>query len=398
MIKVIELFAGVGAQHQALKEAGITHEVVAISEIDPFASRAYELLHGPTLNLGDIKLIHGLPKADLWTYSFPCTDISISGRMQGFDRESGTGSSLLWEVQRLLETADKGRTLPRYLLMENVKNILSKRFADRFAEWTGFLESLGYRNYWKVMDAKDYGTPQHRERCFMVSILGPGPDFTFPEKVPLQRRLRDCLEEEVDERYFLSEKVITCFSSMENRNGLIRGLRFRPRGKDDEYAFTLQTSGGTRPTDNYIIVPVEEILAKKPQNYEKPMQNPNDLVVLPEATKAGYAVAHEGDGVYVNRVQWKRGVVQRGMIPTLKTSCSDVAVVVHDPNELISLRRLTPRECWRLMGWRDEDIDKVIEGGISKTQLYKMAGNSIVIGCLQAIFTALDDYNCNHNL
>ena len=389
MIRTIELFAGVGAQRQALKEAGIEHEVVAISEIDLYATKAYELLHGPTKNMGDIRKIPSLPKADLWTYSFPCTDISISGRLRGFQKGSGTNSSLLWEVQRLLDVAKEEGTLPKYLLMENVQTILSKRFKDGFDEWTSYLESLGYKNFYKVLDAKDYGVPQHRERCFMVSILGGEADYRFPEGWPLERKLKDCLEDKVDVSYFLTDRLITCFLDMKNRNGLVRGLKWRPRDKDVDFAFTISTSGGGRPTDNFIIVPVSEIPQNVLPKCEKPMQNPDDFVILPQKTKAGYAIAHEGDGVYTNRVQWKRGVVQKGMIPTLKTSCSDLGAVVYDPNELISIRRLTPLECWRLMGWQEGDIAKVMNGEISNTQLYKLAGNSIVVGCLKAIFASL---------
>lgn len=143
MLKVIELFAGVGAQRQGLKEANIDHEVVAISEIDKYVIKVYEKLHGNTPNLGDITKIERLPKADLWTYSFPCTDISLSGRMLGFDKGSNTQSSLLWEVQRLLEIANINNELPKYLLMENVKNIVSKRFKSNFKEWISFFRRIG---------------------------------------------------------------------------------------------------------------------------------------------------------------------------------------------------------------------------------------------------------------
>ena len=359
-IKVIELFAGVGAQRQALKEANINHEVVAISEIDRYALLAYEKLHGPTLNLGDISKIEKLPHADMWTYSFPCTDISLAGRMHGFDKGSNTHSSLLWEVQRLLDIAKNENELPKYLIMENVKNLVSKKFMPLFNVWLEYLSSLGYKNFYKILNAKDYGVPQNRERVFMFSILDLKSTFEFPFKKTLDVKLKDLLEENVDEKYFLSDKLITCFSSMKNRNGLIRGLRFRPREKSDPYAWTITTCPGSRATDTYIIIP--------------------------QATKTGYAIAYEGDGVYTNRCETKRGVVQRDKIPTLKTSCNDVAVVVKDPSELISLRRLTPRECWRLMGWKDEDINKVMDGTISNTQLYKMAGNSIVVNCLAEIF------------
>ena len=171
MLKVIELFSGIGAQKEALKIAGIPHEVVATSEIDKYAIKTYRFLHGWTTNLGDIKTIKDLPQVDLWTYSFPCTDIALSGRLKGFEKGSETGSSLLWEVQRLLEVSKEKGTLPRILLMENVKNLVSKRFINEFLVWVDYLKELGYKSFYKVLNAKDYGVPQNRERTIMVSIL-----------------------------------------------------------------------------------------------------------------------------------------------------------------------------------------------------------------------------------
>lgn len=404
MLKVIECFAGIGAQRKALENAGIEHEVVAISEIDKYALKVYETLYGKTNNMGDISKIEKLPKADLWTYSFPCTDISISGRMQGLEKGSGTHSSLLWEVQRLLEKSKECDELPKYLLLENVKNLVSKRFKPYFDEWLSYLESLGYKNYYKILNAKDYGVPQNRERIFCVSILGD-EDYEFPEKVQLTTKLGDLLENDVPNKYFLSEKLITCFCDMKDRNGLVRGLRFRPRGKKDEYAWTITTCPGSRATDNFIIEPVPCALRGREDsdgNYSQHLEPRKDgvtntitsvqkdnVIIIPQNTKQGYALAHVGDGIYTNRTAYKRGVVQRDSVPTLKTSCGDVAVVVEDKKELISLRRLTPRECWRLMGWKDEDIDKAFSSGVSDCQLYKMAGNSIVVSCLEGIFNNL---------
>ena len=222
MIKVIELFAGIGSQREALKRANIEHEIVAISENDKYASRAYELLHGPTNNLGDIREIERLPKADLWTYSFPCTDISLAGKMKGFVKGSNTHSSLLWEVQRLLEVAKENYELPKFLLMENVKNIVSKKFMPLFQVWLDYLDSLGYKNFYKALNAKDYGVPQNRERCFMISIRDKNAHYEFPKPIRLTKKLADLLENEVDEKYFLSEKFITCFTDMKDRHGLIR--------------------------------------------------------------------------------------------------------------------------------------------------------------------------------
>lgn len=414
MLKVIELFAGIGAQAQALKESGIKHEVIGISEIDKYALKVYENLHGKVNNLGDITKIDKIPQADLWTYSFPCTDISISGKMKGFDKGSNTGSSLLWEVQRLLEISKNQDELPRFLLMENVKNIVSKRFLPLFQEWIDYLSSLGYKSFYKILNAKDHGVPQNRERCFMLSIRDYNGEFIFPEKEELKIKLGDLLENNVDEKYYLSTKMINCFTDMKDRNGLFRGLQFTPKyAIKDKIARTVTTKAGTRPCDNFIIEPVITLDGK---------------VIVPQATKDGYAIAEIGDGIYTNRCISKRGVVQKDKIPTLKTSANDIAVIVTKDTDNyiqweqdgwfdiecraykeekisgalntrghmkvltndVAIRRLTPRECFRLMGWKDVDIDKAFSSGVSDTQLYKMAGNSIVVNCLTKIFESLN--------
>jgi len=361
MLKVIELFAGIGAQREALNVAKIPHEIIGISEIDKYACMAYELLHGVTQNFGDIRKIDKLPHSDLWTYSFPCTDISLAGKMDGFIKGSDTKSSLLWEVERLLKIAKENNTLPKYLLMENVKNLISKKFITDFKIWLNILEDLGYKNYYKVLNAKDYGIPQNRERVFMISTLD-SQEYIFPTAVKLETRLVDYLEDKVDDKYYLSESLIKNFSSMKNRNGFVRGSRFRVHDEDSNYAYTITTRPGSRATDNFIMIP--------------------------EATKKGYAIAYPGDGVYTNRTHSKRGVVQKSMIPTLKTSVHDLGVVLEEEN-LIRIRRLTPRECLRLMGWRDERIDILVKCDISNTQLYKMAGNSIVVNVITNVFQLL---------
>ena len=405
MLKVIELFAGVGAQAEALKRANIKHEVIAISEIDKYAIQTYRKLHGWVTNLGDIKKIKELPQADLWTYSFPCTDISISGQMKGFDKDSNTGSSLLWEVQRLLEKGKDNGTLPRFLLMENVKNIVSKRFLPLFQTWVDYLSSLGYKSFYKVLNARDYNVPQNRERCFMISVLNFDGEFNFPETTELKITLQDLLEKEVEERYFLSDRFIKYACDMENRNGFIRGKRFRPHDGESKVAYTITTNPGGRATDNFVMLPAVGAIRGRPNGNggytqklhvkDEPIVNTittvqkDNVILVPQATKAGYAAAEVGDGIYTNRMKYKRGVVQKSMIPTLKTSVSDIGVVVTDKDELINIRRLTPRECWRLMGWDDERIDVAFSSGSSETQLYKMAGNSIVVNVLTRIFEAM---------
>lgn len=221
-LRLIELFAGIGSQTQALTNIGIAHKVVAISEIDKYAIQSYEAMHGIANNLGDIRKIEELPDADLWTYSFPCQDISVAGKGAGI--KEGTRSGLLFEVERLLRVASEKGTLPKYLLLENVKNLVSKKFKADFDKWLDFLAELGYTNYWKVLNAKDYGIPQNRERVFCVSIRGEHKPFVFPKPKELTIRLRDMIDETVDERFYLKESTIRSIlrSTFNSRRDSIR--------------------------------------------------------------------------------------------------------------------------------------------------------------------------------
>ena len=358
MLKIIEFFAGIGAYHQALKELDIPHEVVGISEIDSDAIKAYQILHGKTKVLGDVRRIKKTPEADMWCYSFPCTDISIAGRMRGMDRDSKTSSSLLWEIERLLLTCENR---PKYLILENVPKLVGKRYLVQFKEWILFLEELGYKNYYQVLNAKDYGVAQNRKRLFMISIVD-GEPYVFPKKMKSTKKLADYLDEEVDDKFFVSPSNFLYYTDMKDRNGFVRGQRFKPHRSDAKYAYTLTTGSGNSPFDNFILVP--------------------------EATKAGLKKANVGDGIYINRPHQKRGVVQLESIPTLKTSDADIGVVVENEDNLVAIRRLTPRECFRLMGWSSYDFMR-LDGKISETGLYKLAGNSVVVSVLKAIFGAL---------
>ena len=144
-IKVFEAFAGVGAQRMALRNLGIDFEVVGICEIDKFALKSYEAIHGECNNFGDISKVNPneLPNMDLFTYSFPCQDLSIAGKKEGL--KEGTRSGLLYECEKIIEIKK-----PKYLLLENVKNLVGKQFKNDFDKWLNYLESLGYKNYWKV--------------------------------------------------------------------------------------------------------------------------------------------------------------------------------------------------------------------------------------------------------
>ncbi len=569
MLRVIELFAGLGSQTQALKNIGVEHDVVAISEIDKYCLKSYEALHGKPNNLGDICNIERLPKADLWTYSFPCQDVSVAGKLAGISE--GTRSGLLYQVERLLKLANREGTLPKYLLLENVKNLVSKRFKSDFDKWLGFLSSIGYTNYWKVLNAKDYGIPQNRERVFCVSILGHEL-YDFPEKEELKIKLKDLLEDKVDERYYLSKKIIECFLK-EDTSGFNRRERFieNIEGSDGEIGHAVTTRSGSRPTDNFVVeeygnralnetIEGQELedgdfidaynkkikkdiagtittrvdasnktfLVEKteqerrceealengtlkegdvinhshdnpaPVNTDNPdcaptlttrgdelgvvvmgnyspsghnaarvvnpdgiaptvMENHGTVTAMPikNNTKKGYLLAEEGDAVDISgRMQYHRGTVQKGISQTITTAGGDnVGVVVkeeslfsdteeklftedgnirryigsdkvdefkegqmattsfpngygHGPrvhDESVSLntidrpcvkqnlriRKLTPRECLRLMGWNDEQIDKIQASGVSHSQQYKQAGNGIVVQVLEKIFANL---------
>lgn len=158
-IRVFEAFAGVGSQRMALRNLGIPHEVVAIAEIDKYAIKSYEAIHGETYNLGDIGKVNtqNIPDHDLFTYSFPCQDISVAGKQRGLD-DNSTRSGLLWECEKVINVKR-----PKYLLLENVKNLVGKKHRHNFDKWLEILEGYGYTNYWKILNAKDYGIPQNRE-------------------------------------------------------------------------------------------------------------------------------------------------------------------------------------------------------------------------------------------
>lgn len=221
MIKMIELFAGIGSQTQALKNANIEHESVAIAEIDKYALQAYELLHGKVLNLGDITTIDltSVPDCDLITYSFPCQDLSVAGAQLGAEEGSGTRSSLLWECKKLIEEKK-----PKFLLMENVKNLVGTTHKNNFEKWLNFLSSIGYSNYWKVLNAVDYGAPQSRERVFCISILNPKKDFEFPAPTGRKLKIKDILEPEnkiPGNMYMNNKPFIFRENISESDNGLI---------------------------------------------------------------------------------------------------------------------------------------------------------------------------------
>lgn len=464
-IRLIELFAGIGSQAKALKNLNVDFEHHFVCEIEPQVVKTYNVIHGTNFEPTDITKISAndlnITNTDLYTYiltySFPCQDLSLAGKGKGMEKGTGTRSSLLWEVERLLKECNE---LPQILLMENVPMVHSSENIKDFEKWLLFLESLGYKNYWKDLNAKNYGIPQNRDRCYMISLLNSNCDYTFPQPIKLKLRLKDMLEEKVDDKYFLSDKMIKYLTNPLAMNGGRKKVFMRNFDTNKEIASTITCAAGNRPPDNYILVK--------------------------EATQKGYVEAYEGDGIYIDRPHQKRGVVQKDMIQTIKCNCNDVGVVVlgnyspskHNASRIVDnsgiaptvmenhgtvtatvdknlwsqsqmkmitndgnvkryinsdivdefkegqaadisspngynkakrvhnecpaingtttessfivkndlrIRKLTPKECWRLMGFSDDDFDKA-EKINSNTQLYKQAGNSIVVNVLMAIF------------
>lgn len=400
-ILLFEAFSGIGTQAMAferLKELiGIDYEVVGFSEIDKYAIMSYHAIHGEHLkNYGDISKIEQLPKCDVCTWSFPCQDISLAGHQKGM--VEGTRSNYGFDF---IETVRRSEHKPKILIMENVKALVSERFQDDFKEIQERLKSMGYENHWKVLNAKHYEVAQNRERVFMISILGGGY-FQFPPKVKLTKRLKDYLEDEVDEKYYLTEKMIKTFMN-DGTGKYPRKERFLQNilRENQDIGNAITTNTGNRPTDNFIIkTDNDENLVYKTKKDDMPRHRIYDSkgvgfaittnksqqpsIMIPEATKKGYALAEDGDGVYINRPHQKRGVVQKQMIQTIKTSGDDIGVVTNN----LRIRKLTPRECWRLMDISDDDYDKASKV-CSNSQLYKQAGNAIVVNVLVQIFKNL---------
>lgn len=335
-IRVFEAFAGIGTQRMALRNLEIEHEVVGIAEIDKFAIRSYEAIHGPVNNLGDISKIktEDIPNHDLFTYSFPCQDISVAGKGMGLSEGSNTRSGLLWECERIIEEKK-----PKYLLMENVKNLVGKKFKPDFDKWLQKLEELGYTNYWQVLNAKNYGIPQNRERVFCVSILNDNQGYKFPKPFELELRLKDLLEDEVEEKFYLSKEQV------------------------DRIKFS------TYNQNNSIILESKEKFGRMGRQAIETF-NKNNL--------------EHGDTI--NPFNKKKSS-EDGISPTITTRPEGFKTAISVVDNF-RIRKLTPKECWRLMGCTDEDFEKAQEVN-SNSQLYKQAGNAIVVDVLEGIFRQL---------
>lgn len=270
MLKVLELFGGIGACSKALSQMKKEFEIVDYVEIDKYAVKSFNAIHGTNFNPQDIRKWDKDIEVDLIMHGSPCQSFSRAGNNEGGDEGSGTRSSLMWETVRIVE-----KLKPKYVIWENVKNVLSKTHIHNFEKYLHKLSELGYTNYYQVLNAKDYGIPQNRERVFVVSILG-NQSFKFPHKQDLKTKLIDLLEDDVDERYYLSE---------EQTNKIILGSN-------------------------------------------------KEVFYVRNATKIGFLEGRAGDGVYISNLKGKRGVVQKEMISTLK-SHPDIGVIVDSGDSIL---------------------------------------------------------------
>ena len=412
MLRVFEAFAGYGSQSIALRNLGIEHEVVAISEIDKYAIKAYEAIHGPTNNLGDICKINpnDIPDHDLFTYSFPCQDLSVAGKQAGLGK--GTRSGLLYECEKIIEAKK-----PKYLLLENVKNLVGKKFKPQFDKWLEYLESLGYTNYWQVLNAKHYGVPQNRERVFVVSILGDHKPYEFPKVIPLDKCIADILEDKVDEKYYIN-KPFHLVNKGHQAELDIKGQDCIKRAYGtDKIAPTLTTmQGGMR--EPKILEDLDFVGGigdkdwagdgkKLSRNYPQGNRVYSDKGIACSQTSNGGGLGGP-TGLYLvdlpciaasrgrnpeNPSDRTAGAPTEQRLEFNTKGTSNTITTVQKDNYVVEatykIRKLTPRECFRLMGMRDDDIDKIQAAGISNTQQYKMAGNSIVVNVLEVIFKNL---------
>ena len=450
-LKVATAFSGYDSQKMALQRLhnafpDFCFELVAWSEIDENAIAAHNAIfpEDKSKNLGDISKIDWAkaPDFDLFTYSFPCQDISAAGKQSGFEEGTGTRSSLLWECKKTIEAKK-----PRYLMMENVKALASAKFLPFLRQWQRWLHGQGYENFTQVLNACDYEVPQNRERVFMISILrtdnNPYPSYYFPKKLKLEKRIKHILEQNVDESYYLSQKALEYFCRAGQRvddNFLKQAAEpkiaaSRGRGEFNRQQLEINESGTSNTLtsvskDNLLIEPKVNIVGQYDSSQNSRIIDTEGIsycvtnghkdgmpkiiepnVLRQERTEQGKLIRKlsKGDkGIKFNGGNKEFCPRTDGLSNTLSTSTKDNMLAVPELRCIegcmvdkygnrYRVRKLTPKECFRLMDVSDEDIKKMESSGVAKTNLYKLAGNSIVVACMFHIFRKLFVEKGNEN-
>ena len=448
MLKILELFGGIGACSKAFERLGIDYEIADYVEIDKYAVKSFNAIHNTNFEPQDITKWDKDIEVDLVMHGSPCQDFSLAGLQAGGDEGSGTRSSLMYETIRIVK-----KLRPKYVIWENVKNVISKKHIHNFNNYLDRMNELGYTSCYQVLNAKDYGIPQNRERVFTISIRNDlNQSFIFPEKQELKLRLKDMLEDEVDDKYYLSKKMIDYISAVgtanfKNCDSKINLDIARPLTTDQNKRAGTTNYLSKQLPSNYNLLDMHDNNVKEigfiekgtGQHQSNTIYDINGLCpticsaeaykspykfLVKNATKQGYLEATDGDGIDISsRMQHHRGTVQKESIQTLTTQNNlGVCVIggigekksnggtqwyqqdrIYDnniglslsttanpyyPDNQLRIRKLTPCECWKLMGFDKSDFDKASKVN-SNAQLYKQAGNSIVVNVLENILKNL---------
>ena len=373
-MRILELFAGIGACSKALERIGIDVEIVDAVEIDKYAIKSFNAIHGTNFEVQDIKEWNkDLRDIDLITHGSPCQDFSVAGKQAGGDLGSGTRSSLMYETIRIV-----GKIRPKYVLWENVKNILSKKHKHNFEAYIETMKVLGYNSYYKVLDSKDYGVPQHRERVYTVSIRKDidNGNFVFPEPMELKLRLKDILEDEVDEKYYLSDNGINYFYKQAINRGevleeyknkrMITVAHGHSKGSNKE--LEISPTLDTQFSNNWRGVILEPVLVRNKR------QENSATIIKPKLINNDKRLKQ-----LVENTEFQEGKILN-LDTYNQTTNENISQCLTEPHHNTQrlfdgyrIRKLTPKECWRLMGFDDEDFEKAQGVPTSNTQLYRQA-------------------------
>ena len=383
-LKVFTTFSGYDSQCLAFNKANIPYELIGWSDIEKRAIDAHNILfpEAKDKNYGDIRKIdwEHVPDFDFFTYSSPCQSFSISGLKTGGEEGSGTQSSLLWECKKAI-TIKK----PKYLMMENVKNLVGSKFLPTFNKWLEFLSSLGYTSYWKVLNGADYGIPQARERVFVISILNPKHVFIWSKPHKLKTCINDFLQKpnQIPKECYVNQNIIDDY--VENNPQILKfaGETFDDiiqdnkiiKGKD-----VLNAKSGKQT--NYVNKVVKEFDELLEENLFG--ETSEELNMFNQIIQIGNV---RGDRKTFANPQSTRIYSPKGLAPTL-TLCDSHYMLVKE-NGNYKIRELTGVERMRLMGVENSDIQKLVDNGFSNGQLNKLAGNSIIVDVMSEFYKNL---------
>ena len=380
-------FSGIGSPEMALKMLGIEHEQVFACEIDKYARKSFEAIHGsPKTFYNDIteRDHNEVPQLDLYCAGFPCQSFSMAGKRKGFEDVRGT---LFFNVAEFIKINQ-----PKCFILENVKGLLSheggKTFQTIISLLTDnggtangqmsipyFMDGLGYDVYYKLLNTKNFGIPQNRERIFIVGFR-EFREFSFPKPFKLELRLKDMLQDNPEYKYFLSDKGAKYVTNPMRIDKMFTQI-------NGDVSLTLTAKGQTNWTGDFVNVDDKYFLSDKMLDYFK-VHNDRQVVQVPSATKKGFEEAEDGDSINfsVPNSKTRRGRVGKGVAQTLDTACNQAVVNTY------KIRRLTPLECWRLQGFPDTAFIEAQKVN-SDTQLYKQAGNSITVNVMMELFNKI---------